>query len=217
MFPTEQRLLVLGADGDLGGRVVSEALWRGHEVAAIVGHDAIVQPAPGLHVIAGNAWEQTPLVRDAIRGQHAVIVASWESSPSLTMTALVRNVVAGMTEQNVSRCVLPLAWGAGESRHSASLRARVANRSLLRRRFVDLDVAESIITDTSDLVWTIGYVGALTDGPTVGSQWAASHQLDSPPSARISRSLVAEFLLDAIDHGLGLRRRLVLSAQKERL
>ena len=67
-------LALLGATGAIGGRVLDEALSRGHQVTGFSRDPAKLAPRPGLTAAAGRTQDVVPLAA-AMSGHDAIIVA----------------------------------------------------------------------------------------------------------------------------------------------
>ncbi len=66
------KILVLGATGSVGRRLVAEGLKRGHHITALVRNPSKVQQqSPNLRVVSGNVLDDASVAR-ALEGQDAV-------------------------------------------------------------------------------------------------------------------------------------------------
>jgi uncharacterized protein YbjT (DUF2867 family) len=114
------KVLVFGATGKTGGLVVDRALAKGHEVTVLV-RDAGRFTKPGVRVVAGDATRAED-VRDAMRGQEAVIDAIGGTTPykaTRLETKSVRNIIAAMRAEGARRLIVVSMMGIGESRAQA--------------------------------------------------------------------------------------------------
>ena len=84
------QVTVIGAAGKTGKLVVEQALAAGYTVTALVRDTGELAPAPGLHVLVGDATELTP-VSQAVAGSSAVIDCIGGKTP-YKHTELERNV-----------------------------------------------------------------------------------------------------------------------------
>ncbi|MCB1639628.1 MAG: NAD(P)H-binding protein, partial [Thiothrix sp.] len=57
------KILVIGASGMIGSRIVSEASARGHEVIAAARHPANIPAQTGLSTIELNVYDHTALAQ----------------------------------------------------------------------------------------------------------------------------------------------------------
>ena len=68
------KVALVGASGNVGSRIVTELLNRGHKVTGIVRHPEKLQPHDGLSVARGDANDEAQLV-PLLKGHDAVISA----------------------------------------------------------------------------------------------------------------------------------------------
>src|SRR5690349_14079400 len=102
------KLVVFGATGNVGRRVVAEALRRGHDVVGVVRDPAAVQsPDPRVTLVQGDATDPQSVARVA-RGADAVVSAISPrpnarglAAPSLPENA--RALIAGLRDAGVAR------------------------------------------------------------------------------------------------------------------
>ncbi|HEY7616472.1 MAG TPA: NAD(P)H-binding protein, partial [Terriglobales bacterium] len=97
-------VLVLGATGRLGRRIVTQALGAGHDVTAMVRNPAKVKlKHERLRVIQGNAFDSNALDR-ALQGQQAAIYSLGRSLhflPTRFFSDSTRILIAAMEKQRV--------------------------------------------------------------------------------------------------------------------
>jgi len=68
-------IAVFGAAGNIGSRIVAEALRRGHQVTAVAGDPSRITDRPaGLRVLQGRVFDPD-VVADVLKGQDAVVLA----------------------------------------------------------------------------------------------------------------------------------------------
>ena len=101
------KITLLGATGNIGSRILREALDRGHEVTAIVRNpDKLTVKHENLHVLKGDALEPETL-RNPLKSAEAVISAL---SPAFTdqepFLAANRNLMALVREEKTPRLVV---------------------------------------------------------------------------------------------------------------
>jgi uncharacterized protein len=83
------KVALIGASGNVGGRVLAELLSRGHAVTAIARHPEKISPQPGVTPRAGDVHDKAGLAR-LLAGHDAVIsaVRFSASDPKLLIAAL---------------------------------------------------------------------------------------------------------------------------------
>ncbi|WP_129668051.1 NAD(P)-dependent oxidoreductase [Phytoactinopolyspora endophytica] len=105
------RITVFGATGNVGRRVVTEALARGHEVTAVIRNPARAHEVPAEATVrVGNA-DQIDDVTELSAGQDLVISATRPvAGEDDALVATARSLLAGLARTNVR---LLLVGGAG--------------------------------------------------------------------------------------------------------
>jgi putative NADH-flavin reductase len=206
-------VLVLGATGRTGRRLVALSSLQGHQVTALVrSPDASIGSEPPARVLTGSATD-TRAVDEAVSSQDAVLCALGPSSPRdliacRLMRATTDALVVAMERHGVRRLVLLSALGAGESARQAPVALRLTFGTMLR--IVGRDKAESERRlRASSLEWTIVYPPRLTDGPKTEYRHGQTLRLRGAPA--VSRAAVAEFMVEELDAGRYLRQGVVLA------
>jgi uncharacterized protein YbjT (DUF2867 family) len=185
-------LLILGASGRTGRLVVEQALAAGHDVTALVrSPEQLTVRNSRLHMVAGQATDAGDVAR-AMAGADAVIsVLGGGGSVILDST---RAIIEAAHKTGVTRVVVmssflverdrmgPLSWLITGLAGTSKIKDKKAGEKLLRQ---------------SDLDWTIGYPGPLSDGPATGSVRVLPQGAKRRISERISRADVAGWLVDA--------------------
>lgn len=151
------KVLILGASGGVGSRIVNEALGRGHEVTAQGRAPGRLVRAPeGVRVAVGNPTDPAFLT-DIAAGQEAVVFALGAGTlgPTTVFSDVTRALIPAMRAAGARRLVAITGVGAGETRgHGGFLYDRIIFPLFTRRMYVDKDRQEALIR-ASDLDWTI--------------------------------------------------------------
>ena len=113
------KLVLFGASGMIGQRALSEALYRGHEVTAVVRDPAkITEQNDNLTVEAGDVTDPATVTRLA-EGADAVIAAVSQRGPGLDQTLAYHKVgeglIAGLRALDGAAPPVVIAGGAGSS------------------------------------------------------------------------------------------------------
>jgi putative NADH-flavin reductase len=113
------KLVLFGASGMIGQRALSEALYRGHEVTAVVRDPAkVTEQNDNLTVEAGDVTDPTTVTR-LVEGADAVIAAVSQRGPGLDQTVAYRKVgeglIGGLRALDGAAPSVVIAGGAGSS------------------------------------------------------------------------------------------------------
>lgn len=203
------RLVIFGATGGTGRRVLERAIAEGHEVTAFVRDPSRMGARhERLRVVAGDAFDPGRVL-EAVAGNEAVISVlgarrlsnplhpGSPGDPKGPASVGSENIVAAMKEHGLRRLVCQTAWGVGESKEGAgfagSFFMNVLVPPLLRDEYADKEAQETVIR-ASELEWVIVRPMLLTNGPWTNAYRARE---DLKPGRRpyVSRADVADFLM----------------------
>jgi uncharacterized protein len=195
------RVVVFGAGGRVGRRVVEYALEAGHEVRAIVRNKGELpfEHSESLHIDLGDAL--APLVpQTVIRGADVVVsaIGSRVYDEGVTLrTDVTRQILAAMNVHGVGR--LLLVSSAGVLPHEPSvLRGEVLVEPGLDHVFADHRGAWRLV-EQSGVDFTLACPAKMSSGRRLRSYRRAIDHL--PDGGRdISPEDVADFLVDALDN-----------------
>lgn len=160
------KMVIIGANGNVGSRTLAAALAEGHEVVAYVRKPGRLTPTPGLSVALGDATDHRAL-SDAARDADALIVSITGSTrDSSFMQRTLPHVIEAARQAHVGRLVLVSVFGAGDTAQKASGLARLVYQTALRKFLADKAAADKILQD-SGLDYTIVYPVNLKDAPAL--------------------------------------------------
>jgi putative NADH-flavin reductase len=199
-----RRVVVFGASGGVGRRVVEQAVGRGLEVVAVVRSPSKLQVTdPRLTVVTAELSDREAIAA-AVRGADAVISALGPSldrkAQGVPLVEGTRNIVDGMLAAGVRRYVGMATPSLRDPRDGRSLIATLVQtmgRVTLARAYRELLAMSEIVTN-SDLDWTIARFLQPTDGPATGKirvGFMGRDKIGFP----ITRADIATFLLDQLD------------------
>ena len=210
------KLVVLGATGGTGRRLVDQAIHRGHEVVAYVRRPAAVEKRPGVYVVGGELTHAGALTA-ALTGADAVLCAIGPTGvKDLFGTDLMRRTLPvlsdAMTAAGVRRLVLMSAYGVGDTAASASRMVTILFATVVRSLYRDKQLAESRLARAGLDVTTV-YPTALTNEPPgeaadVRDVTTVSRVSGMP---KISRAAVATAMLDAVEDPATIGHRLLVT------
>lgn len=197
-----ERILIVGATGGTGRQLVACALERGFTVTAFV-RDAsrLALRHERLRVVTGDVLDSSS-VREAVRGQEAVVCALGHKrlflQPTTILSRGTANLLAAMEESAVSRLVCETALGIGDSAGRMGIVYTLfVIPVVLPFYFWDKTRQERAIAK-SRADWVIVRPAALTNGEKRGVKRQGQRAGSFLATRRISRADVAEFMLDQL-------------------
>jgi len=205
------KLIVFGATGTIGRRLVEQALTQGHEVTAFARRpERLALEHPNLTRRAGDVLDRDA-VMVAVDGHDAVLIALGAGRKGTVRSLGTRHVVEAMTWHGVRRLVCMSTLGAGDT-HALlnSFWKRVMFGLLLRDAYADHEAQEAIVRE-SGLDWTLVRPGSFTDGPATGAYRHGTPRADWHLKFKIARADVANFMLRQLTDDTYLRQAPSLS------
>jgi len=189
------KLLVLGATGATGKKLVEVALNSGHQVTAFTRKPASVPTDhPALSVAVGDARDLASLER-AMPGHDAVYLLVGPRDPKdVTLRAdAAKNVVLAMKKHSVKRLIALSGLGAGITlKQQSFMFQNVLAKTVLKNVLADQNAMESVLRK-SLLDWIVVRPGKMVDGPATG-KWTVSMD-GAEISQNVLRSDVVMFLM----------------------
>lgn len=207
------KVAIFGASGQTGRQLVEQALAHGHEVTAFVRDPARLPVRhERLRVVQGDV-QDAGKVEEAVAGQDAVLSALGPAKPAFnSMTLGARHILAAMKRHGVRRLVTLTGAGVPDPHDRPKLIDRFI-RFLLKR------INPEVLADAqrhadqvraSDVDWTIGRVGRLTNGPRTGNVRVGWVGVGTRPF--ISRADAAAFMLEQLKDAAHLRQAPMISS-----
>ena len=202
------KLVVFGASGGVGLKVVEQALGAGHVVTAFArSPEKFGIKHANLTVFKGDAIDAAA-VEKAIEGQEAVISALGPTRPPVPhmMETSAKNIVAAMQKHGVRRLVSTTGAGVRQPEDEPKFSDRFIG-FLLNLLAIDvvLDSAENVNTiQASDLEWTIVRFPRLIDGEHTRKYRVGFVSKDS--GTQISRADGADFVMKELIEKKWLRK-----------
>jgi putative NADH-flavin reductase len=100
------KVVLFGASGMVGSRVLAELVRRGHTVTAVVRHPERVKAEPGVSVVQGDITDPAT-VASAAKGADAAISAySPPPTDPVVLLNAARSLLAGLAEAGVRRLIV---------------------------------------------------------------------------------------------------------------
>lgn len=191
------KLIILGANGRTGRHLVEGALARDHDVTAIIRRpdalDAIAHPR--FRCLIGDPCKAEYLAA-VMPGKDAVLSALGGRRPTRSASAVY---------WRSAQAIVQAAEGSGPKRVLVTSTALLFPEQALWgkvlrglvRPVVQAAMRMEQVLQTSDLAWTVAMPGFLTDGP--GHGYVSRKDGIPARGASVSRSALAQFLLDALE------------------
>jgi uncharacterized protein len=213
------RIALFGATGMIGGRILSEALDRGHDVVAVVRDRAkLTWTHPALRVVTGDVLEPASVI-SAASGQGVMVSAvggGHGDVPGHLATAepAARSLVAGLRalDSGPARPRLVSVGGAGSLRTSGGKRlwdAKGLPEPLLQIMHAGGDALD-YLRSIRDVRWTVISPAALIQpGSRTGTYRSALDDLivGEDGKNRISTEDFAVAVIDEIEHARHVNER----------
>lgn len=190
-------ILIFGASGATGHKLVEQALAQGQTVTAFVRDPAkLTIKHNNLKLVHGDVKDFVS-VEKAIRGQDVVFSALGVSVPlkrDPVVVAGVKNIVKAMEQHNVQRFIYLSFLGVSASRSDTGFLMKNLISRIVRHEIADHEEKEALIL-SSPLHWTIVRAPKLTDGPRKGIYRSGDAIKPAGLIPTLSRADVADFML----------------------
>lgn len=200
------KLIIFGATGTVGRRLVEQALKLGHQVTAFSRHPETLDLGhPELCRLAGDVFDPAAVI-NAVEGHDAVLVALGAGRKGSVRSTGTRHIIDAMKRHGVTRLVCQSTLGAGDSRvHLNFFWKRIMFGLLLRPAYADHQAQEKLVQQ-SGLDWTIVRPAAFTDGPATDIFKHGFPATEKNLKLKISRAGVARFMLQQLNDNTYLHR-----------
>jgi uncharacterized protein YbjT (DUF2867 family) len=201
------KIIVFGATGTIGKQLVKQALEQGHLVTAFSRDPGKLQDFDnvGLQKTRGNVLDAEAVAK-VIKGHEAVLCALGAGRKGTLRSSGTLHIISGMEKEGIKRFICQTTLGAGDSIGNLNFFwKRVMFGWFLKDAFEDHQLQEAYIRRSS-LDWTIVRPAAFTDKKSrkpYQHGFPATHQ---PLQLKISRSAVAEFMLQQLTTDAYLRK-----------
>lgn len=200
------KVVVFGASGRVGSRVVELLLAEGHDVFAVVHKHDIFQGTPHLFVRQFDIHDAAK-VEEVIKGTDAVIstLSNWGSKEGDVMAGAMRAIVPAMDKHRVKR-IVSLTGNAAFTPDDTPNLAQKAARDVMMKiapKVIADGEEHMAILDKSNLDWTV------IRSPVMNTFGKDTYKLSAKLSgsmATINRQAVAKAMVDQLRDGTWLRQ-----------
>ena len=210
------KIALFGATGNIGSRILAEALQRGHQVTAIARVPSrLAASDPNLRAVPGDITDAQSY-RAALEGVDAVVVSVSPrgDTTGADLVGLANDLLAGMPAAGVQR----LAWvgGAGSLEVAPGVRAVDTDGFPTEYRAEALAVGELLEVlraSRADVDWTfISPSFVIAPGERTGRYRLGGDEplFDAQGESRISNEDYAVALLDRVENNDAPRQRITV-------
>ena len=213
----DMKLALFGATGQIGSRLLDEALRRGHEVVAIVRDPARLPQREGLAAVAGDIARPDGYA-DALAGVDAVLVSvsPRAGTTGAQLLALARDLQDRLSQPSAAR----LFWVGGAGSLEVAPGVRAVDTPDFPEAYRDEALALSAVLDAlraapPGLDWTfVSPPFEIAPGERSGRYrvGADGPLFDADGRSRISMEDYAVAMLDRIEQADAPRRRITVAA-----
>jgi uncharacterized protein len=118
---TPLKIVVYGGTGNIGQRIVHEAIERGHDVTVVVRHPTGLTPGPHLHVIEGDVLDAEQVARTVAGSTTVISAVSFRKPPDPSAYRRAAEVFVSVLSKMPQQSAPRLIWvGGAGSLHDAS-------------------------------------------------------------------------------------------------
>ena len=201
------KIIVFGANGGIGSKVVEQALEEGHQVTAVVRRPASISiQHPQLKVVQGDVLKPDT-IQAAMAGQDAVIssLGVTINEPTTVYSQGVANIIRAMQANGVQRLMCISASGLDPGPLYQKIIAKLFLWRAFKHSYTDLVRMEAIV-NASSVNWTIVRPPRLTDKERTGHYKIAINK-HLANGLMLSRADTADYMLKHLNdpqtyHGL---------------
>ena len=196
-------IALAGATGNIGSRILDEALRRGHKVTAITRDPKKLEPRRGVTVRAGSTSD-APVLTRTLKGHDAVIVSvKWNEND-------IGRVIDVIRGSGVKRCLFVVGAGSLLRKDGRTHFEHMAEKGVQPPTSKPASQALEAIQKVSDLDWTaISPAASIQPGERTGKfRLGLDHLIeDDKGRSAISRDDFAIAILDEIEKPKHVRKR----------
>jgi putative NADH-flavin reductase len=205
-----KRVLIIGATGPTGLRLIEESLLRGHAVTVLARRpEALGALRERVTVVQGDILDPAAVAR-AVTGMEAVLCALGPNrdSPSTLCSQGTRLLLSAMETHGVRRlvCITGAMIGHPENRLGWLYRLM---RHAFRDTIQDRQLQEQLILGSA-LDWTLVRPPRLSNGPA-RDIWRAGEDVRIGAMAHIGRADLARFMVQQLEDRSFIRRAVTVA------
>jgi len=196
-------IVLIGATGAIGSRILDEALRRGHTVSAVTRDPRKLDPRPGMTIRAGSTSDG-PGLTQVVKGHDvAVVSVKWNEND-------ITRVIDVIRKAGVKRCLFVVGAGSLLRKDGRTHLEHMADKGIQPPTSKPASLAYEEIKKVKDLDWTaISPPASIQPGRRTGKFRRGLDKLieDKEGQSLISREDFAVAILDELEKGKHIRKR----------
>jgi hypothetical protein len=196
-------IVLIGATGAIGSRILDEALRRGHTVSAVTRDPRKLDPRPGMTIRAGSTSDG-PGLTQVVKGHDvAVVSVKWNEND-------ITRVIDVIRKAGVKRCLFVIGAGSLLRKDGRTHLEHMADKGIQPPTSKPASLAYEEIRKVKDLDWTaISPPASIQPGKRTGKFRRGLDKLieDKEGNSLISREDFAVAILDELEKGKHIRKR----------
>ncbi len=196
-------IVLIGATGAIGSRVLDEALRRGHTVSAVTRDPRKLDARPGMTIRAGSTSDG-PGLTQVVKGHDAAVVSvKWNEND-------ISRVIDVIRKAGVKRCLFVVGAGSLLRKDGRTHLEHMADKGIQPPTSKPASLAYEEIKKVKDLDWTaISPPASIQPGKRTGKFRLGLDKLieDKEGQSLISREDFAVAILDELEKGKHIRKR----------
>jgi putative NADH-flavin reductase len=205
-------IVLFGATGMIGSRVLRELVSRGHKVTAVVRDPSRVPNEPGVTAVQGDVLDAASVAK-IVKGADTVVSAYGPGANAIAVVDATKSLIAGLKQAGVKRLIE--VGGAGSLFVAPNVRLVDAPDFPTEWKPIALAHNESLdVLRKSDLDWTYFSPAAfIQPGERTGKFRLGSDTLltDEKGNSRISAEDYAIALADELENPKHIRQRFTIA------
>jgi putative NADH-flavin reductase len=196
-------IVLIGATGAIGSRILDEALRRGHTVSAVTRDPRKLDARPGMTIRAGSTSDG-PGLTQVVKGHDAVVVSvKWNEND-------IGRVIDVIRKAGVKRCLFVIGAGSLLRKDGRTHLEHMAEKGVQPPTSRPASLAYDEIRKVKDLDWTaISPAASIQPGERTGKfRLGLDHLIeDKEGKSLISREDFAVAILDELEKPSHIRKR----------
>lgn len=198
---------LIGATGNIGAKILTELVARGHTVTAIARNTEKLSPSSKVKMVAADAADPAALA-DALRG-HDAVISSVPFAPGLS-----ESIIAAVKQSGIKRYIMVGGAGSLEVAPGKMLKETLTLPEPIKKILDEAAAILGRLRGEHELEWTFFSPAAeIGPGERTGKFRLGGDQLvtDANGKSRISYDDYAIALVDELERGQHIRKRFTIA------